>query len=616
MKSDHYHRLTLLVCWLLTLVWLDRPRCCGAAAEEQARAELKRLQILVPGWQPVKLTARPGEVALTAQQSLTIEQLRGVELDPNPPKLGERVAKYDPRQADDCPAAARPYVARDIRPFRFRYFQCEFNYGGWHNYDMQDYAATRGFNIVFPYARKREEIAHWPAGTQVLNWGGFVNWHEWLPAHGHGDGRYDQLLSLEVAKALHDAGLFKRDAQSKLAKDHAHLLMIDQEHPVLSPAKLREQPWFPKAAAEQASFEKRYYDGYALTYSASVEAARAAGWTNLSIYGWYPYGRTWGGLEKVEAEPGTDQAWNAFGRQILDTVDVVNNSVYCFYWSPQNVAYVLANIDMNLRMVNSAPRPKPVRPYFWTLLHGGGGGWRWWRELPLSDEETRAMIAMSFFTGFDGFDTWNWSGTGSHQTPAIRTKVTRSEAQPDGSKKQVTAWEYHDAQLGKEFRTRAANGVEELFKRYDVIHVLGVQDPPGLVRFQKIRPKEKNAGVTNSFPVFTMKAAELLPMLRPKSEPVAAMIEGMALVKPLEYLLRHGAVKIDVPAREQFGKTLPIVRRVQLGRWHVLITYDPKVVHGDAPRSITLTNFAGVTGRTLRLPADSQTRVFVLEAQP
>jgi len=26
-----------------------------------------------------------------------------------------------------------------------------------------------------------------------------------------------------------------------------------------------------------------------------------------------------------------------------DVVDIVNNSVYCFYWSPQNVAFTLAN---------------------------------------------------------------------------------------------------------------------------------------------------------------------------------------------------------------------------------------------------------------------------------
>lgn len=98
-----------------------------------------------------------------------------------------------------------------------------------------------------------------------------------------------------------------------------------------------------------------------------------------------------------------------------------------------------------------------------------------------------------------------------------------------------------------------------------------------------------------------------------KSEPVAAMIEGMALVKPFEYLLHHGEVKIDVSAHEQFARTLPIVRRVTLGGIHVLITYDPMIVHGGEPRPIVLENFDGHEGLTLTLPADSETRVFALE---
>jgi hypothetical protein len=71
-------------------------------------------------------------------------------------------------------------------------------------------------------------------------------------------------------------------------------------------------------------------------------------------------------------------------------------------------------------------------------------------------------------------------------------------------------------------------------------------------------------------------------------------------------------VNIDVPARRQFKQNLPIVRRVKLGPIHVLITYDPKVVYGGEPREILLTDFDGQQGRTLQLPADDQTRIFVL----
>jgi hypothetical protein len=90
------------------------------------------------------------------------------------------------------------------------------------------------------------------------------------------------------------------------------------------------------------------------------------------------------------------------------------------------------------------------------------------------------------------------------------------------------------------------------------------------------------------------------------------MIEGMALVKPIEGILRRGTVKIDVPAQRQFGDTLPVVRRVKLGPVHVLATYDPVVVHGKAAREVRLPDFDGVQGLTLTLPADAETRVFVL----
>ena len=584
------------------------------AAIRQVEAELQRLAQLVPDWHTVRLPGGPGEATVGPEDALTIDQLRDVQIDPHPPVASERTVAYAPRQADDCPADDRPYVAPGIRPFRFRYFDCEFNYGGWHNFDMQDYAATHGFNIIYPYIRTREEIRHWPNGTLVLTWGGFVNWHEWLPENDIPEGRYDLLTGIDVVKHHLDRNLFRRDPDAKEAKAAGDLLMIDQEHPVLSPEKLREQEWYPKDASEpgRGAFERRYYDGYAQTYISSVTAARRQGWQNISIYGWYPYGRTWGGLEKAEPDPGTDFAWNAFGRQILGAVDVVNNSVYCFYWTAQNVAYTLANIDLNLRMVQSADQQKRVRPYFWTLLHGGGGGWRWWRGQPLPNEEKRAMIAMAFFTGIDGFVTWNWSGTGSHHTVRLRSKVTRTEEGPEGERKKVSSWQYHDVMVAEPFNA-VASGVKESCQRHDVLHILGVNDDDGTVTFQKIRHGKKNHGVDAQYPVFSMSRDSLLPRLRRKSEPVGAMVEGMALVKPLETLIRHGEICIDVPAQQQFGQKLPVLRRVRLGRWHAVITYDPGVVHGDTPRDVVLTDFGGVVGRTLRLPADEQTRVFVLE---
>jgi len=152
------------------------------------------------------------------------------------------------------------------------------------------------------------------------------------------------------------------------------------------------------------------------------------------------------------------------------------------------------------------------------------------------------------------------------------------------------------------------------FQRYDFIHVVGADDATGIVRFQKIDRYNYGAkyGITPEAPVYAMPGAELTPHLRPESEPVAGVIEGMALARPLEYILSQGEVKQDASSLRQFLETLPILRRVQLGSIHVIATYDPQVVHGKEPREITLTDFAGHKGLTLKLPADEQTRVFVL----
>ena len=87
------------------------------------------------------------------------------------------------------------------------------------------------------------------------------------------------------------------------------------------------------------------------------------------------------------------------------------------------------------------------------------------------------------------------------------------------------------------------------------------------------------------------------------------------MVKPFEVLLREGEVRIDVSAQEQFAGSLPIVRRVKSGRHHVLITYDPGWETAEGAREIVLDDFDGHAGMQLRLPADAQTRVFVLREQ-
>jgi len=495
------HRPLLLWTCLLIATLGATAAALAAADEAQATREIEALTAKVKSFHPVRLP-QTGALTLQPEQALTIEGLRGVTLDDNPPVLGDRLAPYDPRMTDDFPPGTAPYVAKDIAPFRFRYFHNEFNYGGWHNFAMHEYAVTHGFDILYPYNHKPADWPHVPAGTKWLSWGGFVDWHKWLPAHGIADGRLDQLMDLDVTAKLVEEQVFKPG----LGFDY---LMIDLEHGLLRPEQLRQQDWYPKDApeAERAAFEKKYYDGYARTYVAPIEAARQAGYSNISLYGWQPFGRTYFGLDKIKLDPPTDFAWNAYGRQIYSAVDLLNPSVYCFYWTPQNVAYTLANIDLNMTLVRTMTPVKPVRPYFWTLLHGGGGGWRWWANQPLPSEEARAMMTLAFFTGLDGLDQWNWSGTGNHQAPPPLKEGA-------------------DVMVGQPFTCKAEGegGQERAFARYDVLHVVGVVE--GVVRFRWLNKSDAKGSTADTAPVYAMKQEELTPRLRASSEPVAAVMAG------------------------------------------------------------------------------------------
>lgn len=590
---------------VLGLLLLVTASVAGAAPSvEQANRELQALARAVPGFRTVALP-RSGELRLRADQALTVERLRGVKLDPAPPQLGPLAEPYDPRMTDDFAPGQAPYCARDIQPFRFRYFNCEFNYGGWHNMAMQEYAATHGFNIMYPYVRLVSQRGRLPAGTKWLRWGGFVNWDEWLPKHGLAAGRWDLLVDRDVVAEL---------AQEKFlgTEDPAlwDYLMIDIEHGYHSPDNLRKQEWYPQQAsdAEKQAFEAKYYRGYALTFTSVMAAAKRLGYKNLSVYGWEPFLRQWWGLDKLNFTPETYWQWTTFGREIYRSpaTDILNPSLYVYYWNPQNVASTLCNLDYNRQLIATMPARKPLRPYYWTLLHGGDGTYHWWSNQPVPNEEARAWTFFCLMSGADGFDLWNWSGTGSHHLPRPFSYKEKDEVK------------YSDIGVKDSFACRAVGVAADQpamqFARYDFIHVVGVDEATGIVRFQKVDRYNWGAkyGLTEGQPVYAMGGDELKPFLRPESEPVAGVVEGMALAKPLEYLLSQGEVKVDVSSLDQFLQTLPLVRRVQLGKLHVVATYDPQVVHGKEPREIVLADFAGHRGLTLKLPADAEVRVFVL----
>lgn len=586
-------RLLLVCLVLLAPAWAQTD-------EDLARLEIERLEATVAGFHRIALPAEG--VALRPEDSLTVERLRGVTLDPEPPTLGPLATPYEAHQTDDFAPGEAPYVAEGIEPFRFREFHCELNYTGWHNFAFHDYGITHGFDILAPYIRTLEQRARAPEGTGWLLWGGFVNWDSWLPAHGIEHGRYDLLVGRDLVAELLDEGYLGDRNPAEW-----EWLMIDLEHGLLSEGDLRAQAWFPRdaSAEEQAAFVARYYEGYAQTYIAPVQAAAQRSFTNISLYGWQPFQKAWYGLEDLHFDPATYGQWERFGRAIYrePSLAVLNPDLYVYYWSPQNVAFTLTQIDLCRALIETEPIRKPLRPYYWTLLHGGDADYHWWSNQPVADEDARAWTLFCLLSGCDGFDLWNWSDVGDHHHP--RPFLRKEGEREVGS----------DIMVGAPFSLRAEGAEAPTdFARYDAIDVTAYDAASDTVRFQKIAKEEWGSfGIGPDRPTYAMAGAELRGYLRSESEPMAAVVEGMALARPLESLLRRGEVKVDVPSLKQFVQTLPIVRRVKLGRWHVVATYDPQVVHGGAPREIVLEDFDGVPGRRVVLPADAETRVFVLE---
>lgn len=551
-------------------------------------AELTELKARIPKFSLIQLPDQ-GSVTISMDQGLSIDDLRGVTLDENPPVLGKPASAYPKFLANDCQPGQEPYVAKDIAPFRFRYFNNEFNYGGWHTAEMTDYASAHGFSILFPYARPVSGRSHLPEGTQWISWHG-INWDDLMSAQGISPGRYDLLNETQTNAQLSTSGSLAHDPsfQSK---------MIDIEYGWLSPEVLRQQGWYTSSGGttEKQALEQRYYSGYELIYRAPVEIARSAGWNNLSIYGWEPFANRWFGLETANPDPSTDFAWNTFGRRIYDVVDIINPSLYCYYWSVQNVAYTLANLDFNFRFIDSRTDRKPVRPYYWNLLHGGGGGWRWWREQALPSEDVRAMTGLAFFTGIDGLVNWNWSDTGSHVI-AMPLAADTDHVLKDGFS--VTA---------------DGNGSPTVFFRYDAIHITNVTN--GIVEFQRIDKSNlrENHGILPGEPTFHMADSDLKAHVRPLAEPVGAVVEGLAMARVFEFFLKHGQVKADISSQLQFRDALPVIRRIKLGPCHVVATFDPKWSELPSTRRVLLTDFAGQDHLDVSFPADRELRIFVLK---
>jgi hypothetical protein len=592
-----------LICVVLGLVGATGPEKPGTEPAQLVAREIAALSRKVRKFKVVPLGGG-GTQILTTSQSVTVEDLRDINLDSNPPKLRKLEEPYSETEQDGIAAdQAAPYVASGILPFRFKYFNCEFNYGGWHTLQMQEYAACHGFNIIYPYVRKLSQRSRMPSGTQWLNWGGVINWETWMPQHGIPAGRYDLLNAMDVQGTLLKEGILSDHRPSE-----SQYNMIDMEHPVLMPEALRTQSWYPQngSIGQQADFESKYYSGYVQTYVATLRAAKKLGFKNVSTYGWEPFPRTWWGLDKFQLDVNNFEPWKLFGRRIHDScaVDILNPSLYVFYWSPQNVASTVCNLDFNRQLTTSCRNPLPIRPYYWTQLHGGDANPHWWKEQPVPNEEATAWTFFGLMSGIDGFDLWNWSGVGNHNAPNPLTSLVNGKVVGN------------DFCVKNEFnaKTTVSPGRMMKFHRYDFIHVTTVDAASNTVRFQRLDVTNADGkyGLTESQPEYQLPTRDLVANLRANAEPVAGVVEGMALAKVFEEFLHFGKLQSDESSLKEFLEATPIFRRIRLGKYDLIATYDPKVVYGSPARNIVLKDLAGQKGRVLQVPADGQLRVWVL----
>ncbi len=576
---------------------------------------LEDLRQRVPTFGAIHVPVRAGEVRLSPEQSLTVEDLRNVDLDDDPPVVGVPKEPYPTEHTDGFAPGEAPYCAAGIRPFRLRSYTAEFNYGGWHNFNLYEYAAGRGFSVIYPYVMN--DTSHLPEGTRWLRWGSFVDWHRFFQERGIAWGRFDLLADMDVVQEL-------LNTADVWAPAPGWISMLDLEHGgPMPPSELRRQEWYPTGGGEEErqAFESRYYRGYALTYLAPIEALRRKRWGSVGVYP-QPYGSGWfallglaeKGLPGVP-DPASHWPWLEYGRAMYEAQDVLYPDVYVYYWSAQNVAYTIARVDFDMALIRTMPERKPCRPYFWPLLHGGDAEPHWWAQQPLPNEDMRAMFVFPFFAGCDGVVLWNWSDVGNHHVAPPLWRAGRTTAVGD---KPVEGGVGADVMLKDGFELRpegaAADSPPTAFRRYDVLGITEVNEGTGEVRFQRIDTSQQRGGprLDPNKPTYAMQRDTLVPHLRPLSEPVAGAVEGLALVRAFEAILREGEVKVDVPALDQFAQTLPIVRRVKLGPYHVLATYDPVAVQGGAGREIVLGDFDGHEGMTLIVPADEQVRVFVV----
>jgi hypothetical protein len=575
-----------VLCWMWCI-----PAAHGQSAAPQALAEVTNVSTGF-GVPINQFAAVAGSHTLAASQSLTAAVLAGATIQTNPPQLGI-VPTYPADQQDGV--SNPPYMSNNLHNFQLSYFNNLFNFRGYHTWSSGDYATVHGFGSLVEYYRNAGTVTWEPAGTRWMT-AIEPEWDTLMTALGLPAGRWDQVVDTgetKVIQAVINAGYF--NGLDPAIRDQ---LMIDMEHWALDPTTLRQQSWYPSTAspADKAAFEKKYYDGYALTQYGPLDAARQLGFKNISLYGWRPAARN-NDLAASPKDPAADWYWQNVGIQVMSHVDSINSSVYVGDWSARNVAYTLALNDLNLTYVKSLPtaQRKPLRPYFSNQIFSGTSAWRWFAGQGVPTEEMRAESLLNAFTQYDGMVLWNWSGTANDNLPPILATGIDVMVK-DGS-----------------FVAAREGGGTQGFARYDALHVTNV-DSSGNVQFQLIdKSSFPNYGTGAAFPFYDSTVTAMTPHLRAQSEPLAGLFEGLAMAKLIEWNLRNDIPLVDFASQQTFDQQLPILRHLTNGDLHIVATYDPQVVYGQPARNVTVNNFNAVAGLSLTFAADSQVRLYFVK---
>ncbi|MEE9212752.1 MAG: hypothetical protein V3U29_08875, partial [Phycisphaeraceae bacterium] len=608
--------------------------------------------------------------------------------------------------------AGAAYVADGIGPFRFKYFDIAINYRAKHNWNLDDYAVLHGFNIVEARNKlalsstgirtNLQFHRHYPGGTIFTLAAGTRKVAKQLTEHHkppygtftqprwdlvHRDENLDTVD--EVYHRIRHLRIFNfiHGALPDGIGPEQFIIKLDLEHPVLKLNKLKAQKWYSRG------LEADYYAGFAHAHLASAKAAKQPDgrfeqpWLTTAIYSIQQEPFRWRsrgylvGLDlngpNLNGKPVTEGSpiweWEQFRKLIFEHgYDIKVVKGWANDWDQRHVPLVLALTDLNMMLAMASAKPTKVimsmSAQFTT--QGNHQDWRWWRGLPMPVEDARAMTAMALFGGVDGllFRPGRGLTSNLHVVPEIAmrqegTGTGKRQLRPDDPEPDKTA------RKGPEFVVKTGftlapiapgapprvsyNGSPALgdhrFKRYDVIHVLGVgPEPPNKVRFQLVRKttdapltlERKNspadrgldlAGETVGYahPVFEMARADLQAKLMPRSAGMSGVIEGLALAKQFEFCLRVGRNRIGAATSDarsalkvyedawggNSGRGAaggPVMRWVKIGPYHVIATFDPDWLNASADEQIEILDFDG-TGQKLTLPADKQVRLFVLK---